>query len=265
MAPHSTTTTIGHHSSNGVLNNRQRQNSTTRILPIPTPDNYFFFRLTRTPDINLKACDIQTLLTSGTQTHQELLIFGLENACKIHGGTYLEPAFFPILQQHGWGEVIQWLSPNNASDNNPHYQHPNISIPIHIHGNHWVAVNRRIIGGKVRFLYADDLNNAATERTIKQLLFENAPSTFCPPGSTWITCTNTTYRPHSNECGPRSVLALTVFMSHPNPHKNVLQPCMHPNLAMTARTWLGVCIITWNSPNPNASTRVTQHAQSSYR
>jgi hypothetical protein len=152
------------------------------------------------------------------------------------------------LQQYGWGEVIQWLSPTNASDISPHCQHPNISIPIHIHGNHWVAVNRRIIGGRVRFLYADDLNNAATERIIKQILFENAPSTFRPPGSIWITSTDTTYRPHSNECGPRSILALTVLMSHPNPHINVLQPYMHPNLAMTARTWLGVCIITGTAP-----------------
>jgi len=141
------------------------------------PPQTIILRLTRTPDIKLKAGDIQTLITPGTQTHEEVLIFGLENACKIYGGTYLEPAFFPILQQHGWDEVIQWLSPN-TTETNPHYQHPNISIPIHIHGNHWVAVNRRILGGRVRFLYADDLNNAATERTIKQLLYETAPSIF---------------------------------------------------------------------------------------
>jgi hypothetical protein len=59
------------------------------------PPQTIILRLTRTPDIKLKVCDIQTLLTSGTQTHQDLLIFGLENACKIYGGTYLEPRLLP--------------------------------------------------------------------------------------------------------------------------------------------------------------------------
>jgi len=191
-------------------------------------------RLSRRPNITLITSDMQTLSTPGTQIHQEQLIFGLENAWKIYGSSYLEPAFFPILQQHGWKDVINWLSPANTSEFSPNCQHPNIFIPIHINGNHWIAVNRRIIEGRVRFLYANDLNNKTTEGIVKRILFENAPLGFCPPGSLWITCSNTTYRPHSNECGPRATLALTVLMSHPRPHKNLLQPYMHSNLAMTA-------------------------------
>jgi len=61
------------------------------------------------PNIKLFAHDITTLLTSGEQTHHELLLFGLENATKIYNGTYLEPAFFPILQQRRWTEVISWF------------------------------------------------------------------------------------------------------------------------------------------------------------
>jgi hypothetical protein len=55
-------------------------------------------RMAQRPNIKLLAHDITTLLTSGEQTHHELLLFGLENATKIYSGTYLEPAFFPILQ-----------------------------------------------------------------------------------------------------------------------------------------------------------------------
>lgn len=37
-------------------------------------------------------------------------------------------------------------------------------------------------------------------------------------------------------------------MSHPRPHKNLLQPYMHSNLAMTAWTWMDVCIIMGTAP-----------------
>lgn len=128
-------------------------------------------RLSRRPNITLTSADIRTLISPGSPIHHELLLFGLENACNIFGSTYLEPAFFPILQCNGWNAVINWLSPNNAHQHNsPHCHHPNISIPIHIDGNHWVAVGRRIITGQVVFFYANDLNNPRIETIIKKPL-----------------------------------------------------------------------------------------------
>jgi hypothetical protein len=83
---------------------------------------------------------------------------------------------------------------------------------------------------------------------VKQTLLDIAPTPFCPPGSRWITCYNTTFQPHSNECGSRTMLALTVPMSHPSPHKLVLQQYMHPNLSMTSRTWMGACLLSGIAP-----------------
>lgn len=106
-------------------------------------------RMTQRPNIKLLAEDI-TLITPGEQIHHELLLFGLENATKIYNGTYLEPALFPILQQRGWSEVIGWFTSHNSQHKSIH-NHPNLNIPVHIHGNHWVAINRRTTQGKSIF------------------------------------------------------------------------------------------------------------------
>jgi len=87
-----------------------------------------------------------SLQTPGSPIHHELLLFGLENACKIYDGSYLEPTFFPLLQQHGWE---RWI-PDSAqvSRNSLNYNHPKISLPIHIDDKHWwVAVSQRIHSG----------------------------------------------------------------------------------------------------------------------
>jgi hypothetical protein len=205
-------------------------------------------RMTHRPNITLTTQDLNTLLTPGEQTHHELLLFGLEIATKAYQGSYLEPVFFPILQQQGWTEVMNWFSTSDIDCTRPLYNHPNLSIPIHIHGNHWVAVHRRITSGKALFFYADDLNNANTESIVKEWLFQRAPPMFCPTGSDWVSCQNTTYRPHSNECGPRTLLALTVMMSHSNPHFQMLLPYMSPNLALVSRVWMSTCLISGTAP-----------------
>ncbi len=107
-------------------------------------------RMTQRPNIKLLVQDITTLITPGEQIHHELLLFGLENATKIYNGTYLEPALFPILQQRGWSEVIGWFTSHNSQHKSIH-NHPNLNIPVHIHGNHWVAINRRTTQGKSIF------------------------------------------------------------------------------------------------------------------
>jgi hypothetical protein len=56
-------------------------------------------------------------------------------------------------------------------------------------------------------------------------------------------CSNLTFCPHSNECGPRCLLALAVMMLHPTPHPQMLMPYMHPNLTQEARCWVASSIL----------------------
>jgi hypothetical protein len=95
------------------------------------------------------------------------------------------------------------------------------------------------------FLFADDLNSATTEEEIKQLLFtSNTCQSFYPSNAQWISCKNYTYIPHSNECGPRSLIAATIMALHPNPSELILLPTRHPNLAQIARTWVAKSLLT---------------------
>jgi hypothetical protein len=86
------------------------------------------------------------------------------------------------------------------------------------------------------------------EEIVKKWLFHLAPPIFCPSGSKRVSCQNTTYQPHSNECGPRTMLALTVMMSHPQPHCQMLMRYIYPDLAVQSRVWMGMCIITGTAP-----------------
>jgi hypothetical protein len=116
-------------------------------------------------------------------------------------------------------------------------------LPCFVNGCHWVVDVRREIKGKVLFLYADDLNSITMEANIKELLSTKTSSAFYPPSAKWIKCNNVTYRPHSNECGPRSLLAATILALHPAPSQDILMPLMHKNLAQIARTWIGIQLL----------------------
>jgi hypothetical protein len=120
---------------------------------------------------------------------------------------------------------------------------PVIILPCFVNGCHWVTVVHREFNGRTLFFYADDLNQPATEQFVKNLLSQHAPTNFFPTTATWINCINYTYRLHSNECGPRSILAATILALHPNPSNTILLPAMHPNLAQILRTWLSCQII----------------------
>jgi hypothetical protein len=99
-------------------------------------------------------------------------------------------------------------------------------------------------------LYVDDLNHLKTKDELKTLLKAQAPSEFYPWDATWIKCQSTTYRPHSNECGPRTLFALMVMALHPQPSPNILLPYMSPNLAQILRTWVAFVLITGSAPVP---------------
>jgi hypothetical protein len=59
-----------------------------------------------------------------------------------------------------------------------------------------------------------------------------------------MNCINYTYRPHSNECGPRTLLALTIMMLHPDPTSSILLPFLHHNIANIARTWVASTLVS---------------------
>lgn len=75
------------------------------------------------------------------------------------------------------------------------------------------------------------------------MLSNHTSPEFYPPSAQWIKCFNYTYRPHSNECGPRTLLAGTMMALHPEPSSNILLPLMHQNLAQISRTWIGFQLI----------------------
>ncbi len=130
---------------------------------------------------------------------------------------------------------------------------PAIAIPCFIHNNHWVALAHREINGRVVFLCTDDLNNPSIAQLVKQIITKETCSQFCPPDATWITCRNYTYTPHTNECGPRMLLALTIFLTHPVPHPDILMPYMHPNLAQITWTHIALTILTGRIIIPSAT------------
>ncbi|MFN9982180.1 MAG: hypothetical protein ACK53Y_19795, partial [bacterium] len=103
---------------------------------------------------------------------------------------------------------------------------PVILIPCHVNNNHWVGIARRRIHDRVYFFYADDLNSGTTKQDIKHLITTKTDTQFYPRNATWVRCPSTTFQPHSNECGPRTLLALTVMGLHPTPHANMLMPYM---------------------------------------
>jgi Ulp1 family protease len=122
---------------------------------------------------------------------------------------FLNTNFHRELSQNGWASAFSIFFLHNGSSryakktqSKPSINSDNIVIPIHIHGCHWVALARHIIGSRTFFLYAYDLNSASTFDTIKSIYTTSTTSTcFHPNDAFWIKCHSFTYHPHSNECG----------------------------------------------------------------
>jgi hypothetical protein len=112
-------------------------------------------------------------------------------------------------------------------------------IPVHIDGFHWVAVVRRIIAGQTIFFYSDDMNSPSTFESVKSLLSHSSTSEdFHPTDALWVNVLSYTYFPHSNECGPRTILALAIMALHPSPDEQIILPYMNPNIAQISRWWV---------------------------
>jgi len=95
------------------------------------------------------------------------------------------------------------------------------------------------------FLYADDMNAANTLLHIKDYVStENTSTVFHPPGSSWINLKAPTFHPHSNECGPRMLLTLTMMALHHMPNDQTLYSYIHPNLAQLSCWWVAKTLIS---------------------
>jgi hypothetical protein len=88
------------------------------------------------------------------------------------------------------------------------------------------------------------MNQQSTEKQIKELFQSCQCSLFYPKTAIWISCKSVTYRSHSNECGPRTLLATAIMMLHPTPSENMLLEYMSPNIAQIARTWVAATMLT---------------------
>jgi hypothetical protein len=179
---------------------------------------------------------IRELISHGTPINDQIITLYLEMIGTKYNVTRLSTAFFPRLIEQGWQNVQQFFAQTHPRFRPRTQNRPTISgeqcilIPIFVNGCHWIALARREFNKRVHFFYNDDMNNPNTETDIKDLIQHKTSPEFCPQNAIWITCRSTYYFPHSNECGPRTLLALHIMASHPHPHKDMLVPLMHPML-----------------------------------
>jgi hypothetical protein len=103
----------------------------------------------------------------------------------------------------------------------------------------------------VHFFYADDLNQSTVETSVRTQIQTCTSNQFYPDNAVWIQCRSIAYQPHSNECGPRALLSLTLIGIHPTPSQDVLLPFMSPNLAQILRIWITVSLLTGSVTTPN--------------
>jgi hypothetical protein len=164
--------------------------------------NVIIVSSTRITSISITVKDLRELVSHNSLIYQELIILSLEVLCKDHGGSYLDPSFFTTLKDHNWSYISWWFaSRHTATVSHPHLTADKISIPIHIHGNHWVALCRRILDNRIVFLYFDDMNNSRTEEIIKGVLYSSKVSReFCPVDSLWINCKAINSKNHTGTC-----------------------------------------------------------------
>jgi hypothetical protein len=234
------------HSSHPLdINCRSCDLSTLRNLcSLPLSNLFTCLRHQRQEQMTVQ--HLQDLLSPDSTMNQQVIQLYLHLFCHQFQTSFLDTSFFSQLQQHGWGRVSSCFS--NTSRHHRQGRRPSlvgekvISIPCHVNGCHWVAVTRREVNNKIIFLYANDMNNPSTECLIRQTL-STSNTMFYPPTAQWITCHNSTYYPHLNECRARTLLALSIQALHPDPHQDIVLPYMHENLAQIGRTWIGTSLL----------------------
>jgi hypothetical protein len=178
----------------------------------------------------------------------------LEILCTQHQMHYLSMFFLYILRRdRSWTTVHDWFStsPQFIPSKPTLDTTKPILIPCHVQGSHWIGIVRKLIDNRVHFFYADDLNQSTVETSVRTLLQTQTSKQFYPNNAVWVHCNSITYRPHSNECGPKTLLALTIIGIHPTPSPDILLPFMSPNLAQILRTWIIASLLTGSVAIPN--------------
>jgi hypothetical protein len=129
---------------------------------------------------------------------------------------------------------------------------------LEMHGEYilTVALVCREVNNQTLFLYSDDMQNSETERPVCNLIF-NTNASFCPPHTKWINSSSVTYHPHSNECGLRTLLALSIMMTHPAPDATIILPYMHKNLSNIARSWVANSLLITMDKLPTLTSDIT--------
>jgi hypothetical protein len=190
--------------------------------------------------------DLQDLVSHGHMIRDSVLNVFLEILAVQTGVKYLNTFFLHIMDRdRAWRNLQPWFaySASSRRPDHPMLSEPTILIPCHVNGNHWVALVQRMLHGRIYFLYSDDMNHPPTEYKLKQLFETTASKEFYPTNAIWINCKSTTFNPHSNECGPWTLLALTVLGLHPAPDTHSLLPFMAGNLARILQTWVASSIL----------------------
>lgn len=236
----------------------------TELCSIPSDTK--ILRSTRKSTISITTGNLQDLVSYGAETNDAIFSLYLELLCSTGNVTYMNTAFWPHLKQYGWHKVQRYFASSHSGFHarkvdRPHKTGENaIMIPLFIQGIHWVALVRREINGRVFFFYSDDMNQTNVETNVKQTIYTHTDHTFCPPNAQWIHCNSTFYIDHSNECGPRTLLALHILAFHPSPHENMLLPVMDHNIAQISRAWIAAALVT-GSPNHDSLSTIFQMNQ----
>jgi hypothetical protein len=200
--------------------------------------------------LHLTRKEIQSLVSHGHTTTDHVITLYIKMLSESYNIPYLSTDFIPRLINEGWNSVTRYFANNDRSSRKRKLTRPNkagehsMIIPTFINNSHWLAIVRRELNDEILFLYADDMNNSNSETELKNLIRHHTDDIFCPPNAKWIKCKNTYYTPHSNECGPRTLLALHIMAIHPNPDADILTHLMHPNLAQISRVWIATSLIT---------------------
>jgi hypothetical protein len=212
---------------------------------------------------NVTCSNMRDLISHGGLTNDSIMNTFLAVLCHQCQVYYLSTFFMYLLKRNkSWSSVQNCFATSTAQDMSSPTANSDapILIPCHVNGMHWVALVHRLINNQVHFFYADDLNHSDTERNIKQLLVTYADRQFYPTNSVWVSCTSTTYRPQSNECGPRALFTLMVLGLHPDPSAQMLLPFMTNNLVQILRTWVASTILQGSAiipPFPPSTTRIS--------
>jgi hypothetical protein len=216
------------------------------------PQSTVISAIDNSPSDTIMTKELRSLLSYGSPINQQVINLYTQLLCQQYPIKSLDAGFFPMLHSRGWSGVERWFTHQTGRCRRKSTPSINgesaIVIPCHVHGCHWVAVTRREIKGEVIFLYADDMNQPSTEALIKSILSSSHPE-FFPAQTKWLSCHNYTYSPHSNECGIRTLLALSVLAIHPNPQEYSLLSYMHSNLAQIGRAWVAIAILNSNIPH----------------